>query len=261
MPETLKLDENAEIIENTLINSRGKIYRLVLRAPKIAGNARPGQMIHIKTGGEDSAMTLRRPFSLAGMEEGLLTVCYAVVGSGTEWLAAQTAGKLDILGPVGNGYPIPDSGRVLLVGGGTGIFSVLGAASVLGDRAKALLGFREGALVNSTGDFEAYGTPAAQITDDGSRGRKGFVTELLDEELQKGGYDRIFVCGPHIMMKNASKIAEAHGVDCYVSLEERMGCGIGACMACVCRIVRGDGETYKRVCVDGPVFNSKEVIW
>jgi len=263
-----KMDINIKNKQKALVLSSdelipGTLYSLTLRAPDIAPLTLPGQLVHIAVGGEDSAFSLRRPFSVAYTDGDVLCVRYNVVGEGTRWLSGVRAGDvLDLLGPVGNGWDVSGTDKILLCGGGTGIYSLLGASKRLGARAKALLGFRSSPLVNSTGDFERFGSAVSVITDDGTSGRKGFVTELLENEIKNGGWDRVFICGPHNMMKNAAETAMKAGLTVYVSLEEHMGCGIGACMACVCKMVRGDGgEEYRRVCVDGPVFNASEVIW
>lgn len=262
MPDTIKYDERAKIISNRLVNEAGNIYCLTLDAPRIAAAARPGQMAMIRTGEDDSAMTLRRPFGLAGFGGGVLSVRYAVVGEGTAWLSRRMAGEtLDVLGPTGNGYPAAEGKRVLLAGGGTGIFSVLGAAYVLRTSAKALLGFRSAALINSVDAFEACGTAVSVVTDDGSNGRKGFVTDLLAAEIDAGGWDEVWACGPRLMLAAVAKMTGERSVRCFVSMEERMACGIGACMGCVCGIKNGAGTVYKRVCADGPVFDAAEVVW
>lgn len=262
MDLNIKDKQKAYVISSDELIS-GKLYSLLLHAPEIAAQTRPGQLVHIAVGGGDSAFSLRRPFSVAYTEGDTLCVRYNVVGKGTEWLSTVKSGDtLDLLGPVGNGWDVSSDEKILLCGGGTGIYSLLGASKRLGARAKALLGFRTSALVNSTCDFERFGSAVSVITDDGSSGRRGFVTDLLEEELRTGEWDKVFTCGPHIMMKNVAKIATDRKVPVYVSLEEHMGCGIGACMACVCKMVRGSGgEEYRRVCVDGPVFNASEVIW
>lgn len=230
---------------------------MTLHSPVIAEKAAPGKFLHIACGGESSALTLRRPFSIAGADPaaGDVRVCFDVKGAGTGWLASAREGDaLDLLGPLGNGYPLFADRVPLLVGGGTGIYSVLFLAERLRSRAKALLGFRTASLVNSLDDFRAAGCALSVITDDGSFGEKGYVSDLLSTELEYGGYDVIYACGPLPMLKSVAAVARGR-VKCFVSLEEKMGCGVGACMACVTRTVSG----YKRVCADGPVFDAAEV--
>jgi dihydroorotate dehydrogenase electron transfer subunit len=253
---------NAEIVENKKILEDGSLYKLVLAYPK---NVAPGQIVHIKCGD----YPLRRPFSVAKAGDGVLWVCYDVRGKGTKWLSEQKEGtKLSLLGPVGQGYTIHANKRVLAVGGGTGIFSMLSLTAKYGANAKVALGFRTRSLVNSVEEFEKCGASVSVITDDGTSGRKGFVTELVRETLDNGGIDAVYICGPMRMMANTYAIVKEYGVPCEVSLEERMGCGVGACQACVCKFVADKTKTaadgdfiYKRVCVEGPVFPAEEVLW
>lgn len=249
-----------EVIENTVLLEGGGVRSLRFFAPKAARRTAPGQLVHIKCG---AGTTLRRPFSIAGSDGGSLRVCYDVRGVGTEWMAALRPGDIvDFIGPLGRGYPLFEGRRALLAGGGTGIFSLLSLAARYGGSAKALLGFRSSSLVCSTADFESFGTEVAVATDDGSAGKCGLVTDLLREELAKGGCDLVYVCGPRPMMACAAGVAAEFGAECYVSMEERMGCGVGACMGCVCRTVNSDGTpSSKRICIDGPVFSSKEIVW
>lgn len=250
---------NAEIVENSIILENTGLRNMILYAPDIAKRVRPGQLAHIKCG---DAVVLRRPFSIAGTDSETLRICYDIRGKGTKWMADQTVGtKVSVLGPLGNGYSIYENKKVLLVGGGTGIYSLLSLSAKYGVNSVATLGFRNAELVNMVSDFEKFGSRISIITDDGSSGRKGFVTDLVREELEKGNVDLIYTCGPTVMMANVAKIANEFGIECQVSMEERMGCGIGACQACVCKTVAENGTDYKRVCVDGPVFNAKEIVW
>lgn len=260
----------AEIAENRLICREGGIYSLTLRAPSISDGAAPGRFYEIRVGGEGGRFTLRRPFSVAFYDRDSITIRYNVVGEGTKWLSGMKAGdRLDVLGPLGNGWPVDKTKKTLLAGGSTGIFSVLGAAMELGAAAepgspvKAVLGFKTASLINSLDDFRTFGADVSVITDDGSSGRGGLITELLSEELAKGIYDRVFICGSTMMMKKCAETAAGFGAEAFVSLEERMGCGVGACMGCVAKI-KADNENgweYKRVCREGPVFLASEVVW
>lgn len=261
MPDRNDFMANAEIVENRVIVENTGLRSLTLYAPKTAKLIQPGQLAHVKCG---DALILRRPFSIAGSdkEKGTFRICYDIRGKGTQWMSEQKTGTmLSILGPLGNGYKIYENKKVLLVGGGTGIYSLLALAARYGDDAVVTLGFRNAGLINCVEDFEGFGSRVSCITDDGSSGRGGFVTELVREELEKGGIDIVYMCGPTPMMANAVKIAEEFGTDCQVSMEEHMGCGVGACQACVCKVKAVDGENYKRVCIDGPVFDAKEIVW
>ena len=195
-----------------------------------------------------------------------IRLCYEVRGKGTQWMAERKEGDyVSLLGPLGNGFSVKDGERALLVGGGIGIYPLLSVGKACRG-AKAAFGFRNASLINSLDLFEGNGIKTSVITDDGSSGRKGFVTELVRDAIDAKEVDVVYVCGPRPMMAAVAELCEAAGVRCEVSMEERMGCGVGACLACVCRTTFKSnegvvGEKYKRVCVDGPVFDSKEIIW
>lgn len=221
---------------------------------------RPGQFLHIKCG---EGQLLRRPISvctcLAGEPEDLAIIVFEVRGEGTAWLAQREAGeRLDVLGFAGNGFPMEPEGRYLLVGGGIGVPPMLGCAQAGGGRSTAILGFRSKEKAILLEQFRACG-PVLVATDDGSLGYHGFVDALVRQELERdGGYDGVLACGPRPMLYNVAKAAWEYGLPCLVSMEERMGCGVGACLVCACDMADG---TKKHVCKDGPVFNAREVDW
>lgn len=245
-----KIKSNKAIIEGK------SLYEMVIDC---GADAAPGQFVMLLCGNDT---TLRRPISIAESEGGCLTICYDVRGKGTEWLSERKAGEeIDLLSPIGKGFEVSQSGRALLVGGGIGIYPLLPLARAYGDRSTALLGFRSEGMVNYTENFEKYGCDTEYITDD-----RGFVTSLVKNELEKGGYDVIHTCGPRPMMAAVAKLAKEYGVRCEVSMEERMACGVGACHGCICKTLfksnEGiEGEHYRRVCVDGPVFDAEEIVW
>ena len=249
-----------DVISNAPIINGATLYDLRVYAPDAARDVRPGQFAHIYCG---KGTTLRRPISIAGFSDGVLRFCYDVRGKGTEYLSGLKKGdKLDIMAPLGRGFSPLENGRALLVGGGIGIYPLLPLAEFYGRRARALLGFRNAGIINLTDEFSAFGTEVSVITDDGSSGRRGFVTGLVKEALDGGQWDIVHVCGPKMMMKSVCECVAGYGVPVEVSMEERMACGVGACMGCVCKIKDKNGEpTYKRVCKDGPVFDGSEVIW
>ena len=258
------LHENALVTESRRISDAAELYELLLECPDIAGYALPGQIVHVLCG---EGTTLRRPISICETIDGkYLRLRYEVRGKGTKWMSERKSGeKISLLGALGHGFTFHEGKRALLVGGGIGIYPLLSIGKKYGASAKALFGFRNASLVNSIELFTGNGIDVSVITDDGSSGREGFVTELLCEELQKKSADIVYVCGPRGMMTAAAKLCEVFGTDCEVSMEERMGCGVGACLACVCATMfRENGknvEKNKRVCVDGPVFDAKEIIW
>ena len=231
------------------------IYDMIINAPDIGEKAKPGQFLHVKCG----ELTLRRPISIADAKDGQVRICYEVRGEGTKWLSELKKGdKIDIMGPLGKGFDVSDlSKKVLLAGGGIGIYPLYPVAKIYGANAHVALGFRTKSAVNFESEFKNTGCDIKIATDDGTYGKKGFAVELVKEILDNNKIDLIMTCGPKIMMRGIYSEAEKRGIRCQVSMEERMACGIGACLVCVCKI-NGANE---RVCVDGPVFEGSEVDW
>ena len=249
------ITEFYKIISNQKIALEHELYAMTIEAQEIAQAALPGQFVHIKC----NNLTLRRPISIAKAQNGQITICYDVRGEGTAWMAGlQSGDKIDLLGPLGNGFDMPEPFKKLLfVGGGIGIYPLYFAASVFSGQSVALLGFKTKAQVSFEREFAAHTGEVYITTDDGSYGKKGYVTDAAKEILDSGNIDMIMACGPKIMMKTVALEAARKNIRCQVSLEERMGCGVGACLACVCR-VKGRN---KRICIDGPVFFGNEVDW
>lgn len=231
------------------------VFDFTFECPALAQDARPGQFAQIRLPGH----TLRRPISICGIdkEQGTLRFVFQIRGQGTAELAECEPGdELEILAPLGNGFPIEPGRRTLLIGGGIGVPPLLGCAAELGQNAIACLGFRNKAAVILEKDFQAAGARVAIATDDGSYGYHGLVTGLAEKEE----FDVIFACGPSPMLKAAKALAQSRGVPCWLSLEERMACGIGACLGCATPLLREDGSQYfGHVCKDGPVFDSRRV--
>lgn len=221
----------------------------------------PGQFVHIKCG---EGLLLRRPISVCICQEDepsdLLSIAFEVRGEGTAWLADRREGdELDVLGLLGNGFAVKPEGRYLLVGGGIGIPPMLGCARYTGGRSTAILGGRSADKIILREKFQQACAKVLCATDDGSLGHHGFVDALVREELERDkSYDAVLACGPKPMLNSVARAAEAFGVPCQVSMEERMGCGVGACLVCACDMADG---SRKHVCKDGPVFDSKEVDW
>ncbi len=259
----MSLKDNGKIISNRRITEAAQLYDMLIECPEIAREAMPGQIVHVLCG---EGTTLRRPISICECEGDCIRLCYEVRGKGTDWMARRKEGDtISLLGALGRGFTQKKGAHALLVGGGIGIYPLLSIGKAC-DSAKAAFGFRTASLINSTELFTSHGIDVEVITDDGSSGRKGFVTELVKDALATGEIDIVYVCGPRPMMAAVAAICEEAGVKCEVSMEERMGCGVGACLACVCKTMFVDnqgvtGEKYKRVCIDGPVFDSKEIIW
>lgn len=221
----------------------------------------PGQFVHIRCG---EGLLLRRPISVCSCMEDepddLLSIVFEVRGEGTRWLAGRELGdSLDVLGLAGNGFDLKPEGRYLLVGGGIGIPPMLGCAQYTGGRATAILGGRSRDKIILEEFFREDCAKVLCATDDGSLGYHGFVDALVRRELSEDrGYDGVLACGPKPMLRNVAKVAEEFGIPCQVSMEERMGCGVGACLVCACDMADG---SRKHVCKDGPVFDSREVDW
>lgn len=253
------------------------IFLFKLNAPLIVQQALPGQFIHIHCN-ENRYPLLRRPLSLHRIDKkkGEIYILFQVVGEGTKLLSQKKLEEyLEILGPLGNGFTLHNkSRRIMMVGGGMGVAPLLALAEEclrLGKKVKVLLSALTSELLIGEEVFRHCGAEVEVITDDGSYSRKGLITDLLRENLQKKDWfpDQLFACGPKAMLKEVAKICSDSRIDNQVSLEERMGCGIGACLGCVCKIkVIGKGEktvqdkyTFKRVCSDGPIFKGEEVVW
>ena len=221
----------------------------------------PGQFVHIKCG---EGLLLRRPISVCSCQEDepsdLLSVVFEIRGEGTQWLSEREEDEeLDVLGMAGNGFPIQPTDRCLLVGGGIGIPPMLGCAQYTQGKSTAILGGRSKDKIILTDRFDNTCAKVMIATDDGSLGHHGFVDALVRQELEQDkAYDYVLACGPKPMLRTVARVAEEFGVPCLVSMEERMGCGIGACLVCACDMADG---SRKHVCKDGPVFNSKEVDW
>lgn len=270
----LVLKTKVKIFFKEKIVSDPDIYLMGLSASLIANEAKPGQFIHIKCS-KDNYPLLRRPLSIHRIdkEKGEIYILFQVVGEGTKLLAQKEVGdNLDVLGPIGNGFNIyPESKKIMIVGGGIGVAPLLALCegSIRQEKeVRVLIGALKKELVIEEENFRNLGAKVDVATDDGSYQYKGLVTDLLERVIKEGWLaDQIFACGPKPMLKKINEIALKANIDYQVSLEERMGCGIGACLGCVCKIkTKGKKEEkvkyeYKRVCVDGPIFEGSEVVW
>ena len=250
------------------------IYLMRLKAPEIAQEALPGQFIHIKCN-VDSYPLLRRPISIhrTDKEKGEIYILFQVVGEGTKLLAQRKVGdNLDILGPLGNGFNIyPESKKIMIIGGGIGVAPLLALCEESirkGKEVRVLIGALKKEWVIGEENFRKLGAKVDVVTNDGSYRYNGLFTDLLESIIKEGWLaDQIFACGPKLKLKKVVEVSLDAHIDCQVSLEERMACGIGACLGCVCKIKTRDKKEgkikyeFKRVCVDGPVFRGSEVVW
>lgn len=256
-------------------------YRMAFEAPHFAAEAVPGQFFMVRVGSGTDPL-LRRPMSLYKFvrdRDGNPTgfeLLYNVVGRGTALLSKVCAGDtLDVLGPLGRGFRIVESAtQHFIVAGGTGVAPMVALAEALalsGIKPRVFYGAKNVTGLACMQDFETLDADVHVFTDDGSFGTKGFVTQGIEEAvsaLPDSGASApsaaIYACGPHDMLAVVARLAERADVPCQVSLESRMGCGLGACMACVVRAAeteKGEEPHYVRVCLQGPVMDSRRISW
>ena len=239
---------------------------LELEAEKIARTARPGQFVHMRVPGLEQA-SLRRPFSIYGAEDSVLRIMYKTVGHGTEVLSRMSGGEsVQVIGPLGNGFPLEPKGVPVLVAGGYGVAPLCFLASRLSEKGRVLVGGRTAGDILVCDAFERMGWQVSVATQDGSRGEKGLVTVALDRELAAikaaGQTAELYACGPDGMLRAVCERALSAGCRGWLSLDKHMVCGVGACLACVQNLRRADGSTWiGRVCHDGPIFEAREIVW
>lgn len=233
------------------------IYDFRLKNAQLAQITKPGQFAHILIPGK----TLRRPISICDVEDDIIRIVFEIRGEGTKILSeCETGDIINIIAPLGKGFDIPENKKIAFIGGGIGVPPMLYSAKKSGKNAVVINGFRDRSAVILTDDFKKIGCKLIETTDNGTYGIHGFVTTPLMEVIES--IDMICTCGPAPMLKNIYKIAKEHNKPCFVSLEQRMACGVGACLGCAVGIKKTDGTiTYKHVCKDGPVFNAEEVAW
>ena len=247
-------DYIATIVKNEQIAEN--IYAVTFDLGEEA-RVRAGQFGNIAVGGSH---LLRRPIAVCKTEKNLVTFCYQIKGEGTQKLKTMGAGtRLNVLMPLGNGFFVEETEKkVALVGGGVGTFPLI---SVLREYSAtkeifAYIGYRNKGAVCGVEEFEKAKKFVA-VTDDGSYGEKMNAVQAFEADLKTGNRpDVVLACGPTPMLRALKTLVEKENLNCYVSLEERMGCGIGACVVCVCEKTNG---ARARVCKDGPVFNINDV--
>ncbi len=240
-------------------------YRLlVFRAPGIAAAVQPGQFVHVRIPRMEQAV-LRRPFSIYRADAECLSVLYKVIGEGTRVMSMIAPGEsVNLIGPLGNGFPLDMSPGtpVALVAGGYGVAPLSLLASRLPLTGSVFVGARTAADILCIEDFEALGWAVQVTTEDGSAGERGLVTAPLERWLAGHPDGVLYACGPEGLMRAVGERAIAGGQQAWLSLDKNMGCGVGACLACVQRIRTETGEiVWKRVCKDGPVFEARQVVW
>lgn len=256
-----KKKEQAKVLSQEMLADG--IYSLWIET-EAARTARPGQFVSVYTA--DASKLLPRPISICEIdkENGRLRVVYRVTGpkTGTEEFSKLKAGDIiPVIGPLGNGFPYEkaEGKKVFLMGGGIGVPPILELAKQMDcEKKQIVVGYRD-AQTFLKEEFEQSGELYIS-TEDGSVGTKGNVMDAIRENALEA--DMIYACGPTPMLRAIKQYAEENGIECYISLEERMACGIGACLACVCKSKDIDAHSQvhnKRVCKDGPVFLSTEV--
>lgn len=256
----MTIQENAKVL-NCIKVGEG-LFSITMLMPQISCISKSGQFVHIACG---EGNLLRRPISICEADEKTMRIVFQVKGEGTKWLSNRKENDIiDVLGPIGHGYNMEKLGETpVFIGGGIGVPPMLNTMKnslEYGAKPTAILGFRSENVVILEKEFNELGNVHI-ATDDGTYGTHGFVTDVLKQNIEQ--YTSVCACGPKMMLKAIAQIAEQANIPCQVSLEERMGCGIGACLVCACAL-KGEKEDevkYGHVCKNGPVFDAKEVVW
>ncbi|MBR4208955.1 MAG: dihydroorotate dehydrogenase electron transfer subunit [Lachnospiraceae bacterium] len=229
------------------------IFDLWLHVPEIAEAATCGQFVALYS--RDHSRLLPRPLSLCEVKDGQIRLVYRVAGAGTEEFSGLAKGdSVRVMGPLGNGFPMENRGRALIIGGGIGIPPMLMLAERLPGEKQILLGYRDERFLQD--EFQAYG-PVHVATEDGSFGTTGNVMDIIREKKLEA--DVLYACGPKPMLRAIKEYAAEKNILAFISMEERMACGVGACLGCVCQTNSIDGHSNvknKRICKDGPVFEA-----
>ena len=256
-----KFQETVTVVSQKQIGTG--IYDLTIQTKEIAAAAKAGQFVSVYS--NDASKLLPRPISLCGIDRkaGTLRLVYRVTGehTGTEEFSRLQAGDtMKIMGPLGNGFTVEKGRKAFLIGGGIGVPPMLQLAKEMkdaGENFQIVMGYRDAGTF-LLDEFKEQGESFV-ATEDGSVGTKGNVLDAIRENHLDA--DVIYACGPTPMLRALKAYAEEQNMTCYVSMEERMACGIGACLACVCNSTEKDAHSNvknKRICKEGPVFNAKE---
>ena len=263
-------------------------FLLTLELPKYVRNPKPGEFFMVSVGRGTDPL-LRRPLSLHRLiSDDTFQVLYKIVGKGTMILSKKKVGeKLDILGPLGKGFETPSSMEdAILIAGGIGIAPLYALSEELrkiGKSVKLFMGGRSRKDILLEKELGSLGIKTIISTEDASYGKKGLITDIFEDYLKTQDSrlkTQVYACGPREMLKRVSELAETQDIPCYVSLEERMACGVGACLGCAVKIrVQSqesrvqrkkssltkprtpNSELYRMVCKEGPVFNAKDIDW
>lgn len=243
------------------------IYKFSVEAPEIVELAKPGNFIEIRVS-DTTEPFLRRPISIYNLdkEKGILEFIFQVRGKGTEILAKKQIGEyIDIIGPLGYGtFKYQKHENIAIIGGGIGVFPLYELAKSAKKENKNVsiyLGFRSKDFVVLENEFENVSDKLIITTDDGSYANEGFAINFLSKDIEDENIDCIYACGPLPMLKAVQKLAKEKNIDCQISLEEKMGCGLGVCLGCAVKKANSskDAPEYFHVCKGGPVFNANDV--
>jgi dihydroorotate dehydrogenase electron transfer subunit len=285
------LEQTVTIVANE--RDTDSYFRLVLKAPQIAPLIQPGQFAHVRILPLKDAL-LRRPFSIFQVAGDTFSILYKTVGKGTDVLSRMRAGEeLSVIAPLGHGFTVPQVGgeTPLLVAGGYGMAAMFLLAQRSPQKGIVFVGGRRRVDILCEKEFAAIGWDIRVTTEDGSHGDKGLVTHPLIAELRSSRGDeaqtekaesakrkaeisqslltsdstcrklKIYACGPTPMLKAVGKIAEDFNLPAELSMDEHMCCGVGTCLTCVIPVKSGDSWEYQRTCTEGPVFDSREIVW
>jgi dihydroorotate dehydrogenase electron transfer subunit len=261
----MKKDSRAQIIRK---ESWGDYFLLSLESQLIAPDAQPGQFLMVRTS-KDTHPFLRRPFSIFMAKGKNVEIFFQKMGIGTQLLSEKRKeDAIDIIGPLGKGFTVDrcaQEKQFALIGGGRGIAPLYFLAQKLrahGGMARVFYGGKSLEDLPVRERFEKNGMTLSCSTEDGSFGTKGLITEAFETELSKGfSVNRIYACGPELMLKKIAEVAAAQNIPAELSLESVMGCGFGACWGCVKKIRRDEKSGWHKICEEGPVLNAEDIIW
>jgi len=279
------IQQKAEILSNKNI-SLGH-FKMVLSIDGLKDKVKAGQFFHLRPGSDYDPL-LRRPISVhrVGSEPNIIELLYKIEGKGTQLMSRRSKSTyIDVIGPIGNGFKVPKTqSNFILVAGGMGVAPLVALCDDLARFRKrtitVIIGAKTQELITCQREFQEVGAKVIVVTEDGSMGEKGLVTSVLEDVIERfdvrrsaaaitnkrspkltiGSYVTevgLYACGPIPMLKSVAVIAKHYGIQTQASLEERMGCGVGACLGCAVKTKKG----YERVCVDGPVFNIEDLEW
>ena len=257
------LNVKAQLVDKVKLKS--DIFKFTISSKEVVEVALPGQFLNVKCSNQLEPF-LRRPISISNIDKNNQTLdfIFQIKGKGTKTLAEKEVGDfIDIVGPLGNGtFSIKNYKNVAIIGGGIGIFPLYELAKQLKVKSNitTYLGFRNKDMVIMEDDFNKVSNTLNISTDDGSYAQKGFSVKFLKEDVEKNDFDIIFACGPMGMLKEVKKIAQEKNIPCQISLEEKMACGIGACLGCAVKLKEEVCQnTYGHICKTGPVFWASDV--